>query len=91
MYCPGCGVTRMILALSKLQIKKAFGYNQAFFILLPFIIVLGIDFIIGYIFNKPYKIITKIPQWVYIVIAILLCIYGIVRNIPGLEYLTPGS
>jgi hypothetical protein len=79
-YCPGCGVSRMLLSIIKLDFKKAFSYNQLLFILLPFGIFLFIESIISDIKNRTplYKKINNIV-W-YILIAILL-IYGVLRNI----------
>jgi len=79
-YCPGCGVSRMLLSIIKLDFKKAFSYNQLLFILLPFGLFLFIESIISDIKNRTplYKKINNIV-W-YILIAILL-IYGVLRNI----------
>ena len=33
--CPGCGITRAILAAVRLDFAKAFAYNQFTFIVLP--------------------------------------------------------
>ena len=89
VYCPGCGVSRMLIALTKFQINKAFNYNQLAFILLPFLLLLLCDYIIGYLFDKPMRIINKIPTWIYVLLAIIVISFGIIRNIPGFEYLTP--
>lgn len=89
IYCPGCGVSRMILSILKLDFKQAFYYNRLFFILLPFIIILLIDFIIGYLFDKPYKIITRIPKSVYIILGVIIILFGIIRNFPCFDYLRP--
>ena len=32
MYCPGCGLTRMIISIFKLDIYQAFRYNPLLFI-----------------------------------------------------------
>ena len=89
VYCPGCGVSRMLIALTKFQINKAFNYNQLAFILLPFLLLLLGDYIISYLFDKPMRIINKIPTWIYVLLAIIVISFGIIRNIPGFEYLTP--
>ena len=89
VYCPGCGVSRMLISISKLQFKKAFNYNQLIFILLPFILILLGDSIIAYLYDKTPKIVNRIPNWVYILLCIIIICFGIIRNIPGFEYLTP--
>ena len=79
--CPGCGVTRMVFAIIRLDFKKAFYYNPLVFIYLPFII-----FFFGYndylyIYNKKDKVISKIPNYVWIILIIITILFGIIRNI----------
>ena len=78
--CPGCGVTRMIVSIFKLDFAKAFRYNQVLFILFPFGLFLLIDNIYSNFKNKSplYK---KVPEWVWITIIIILIIFGILRNV----------
>ena len=35
LLCPGCGITRAILAAARLDIARAFAYNQYIFVALP--------------------------------------------------------
>ena len=79
-YCPGCGITRMILAILRLDFYKAFRYNPLLFILMPFIIILLIDYIYSNYKNKTplYK---KIDNKIWYILIIILVIYGILRNI----------
>ena len=77
--CPGCGVTRMLFSLIKLDFKRAFFYNPVVFILLPFLVF--------YIIYQEYIYITKkknnlkIPEFVYYILIFILIIFGILRNI----------
>ena len=77
--CPGCGVTRMLFSLIKLDFKRAFFYNPVVFILLPFLV--------SYIIYQEYIYITKrknnlkIPEFVYYILIFILIIFGILRNI----------
>ena len=50
--CPGCGVTRMLIAELKGDIKAAYAANQAVFILQPFLYFLILRQTIGYINEK---------------------------------------
>ena len=36
VYCPTCGTTRMIMAMTRLDFKTAFSYNQYMFVTFPF-------------------------------------------------------
>ena len=85
-YCPGCGVTRMISSILKLNFYQAFRYNQFVFILTPFIIILFIDNLYSEYKNKT-SLYKKIPNKVYYLLIILLIIYGILRNF--IPYLAP--
>lgn len=80
LHCPGCGVTRMIKSILKLDFYQAFRYNQLVFVLLPFFIFLLIDYLIKKILNKE-SIYKKIPEKVWIVLIIIFFIFGIIRNI----------
>ena len=80
LYCPGCGITRMLISILNLDFYKAFRYNPFLFILSPFVIFLYIENIYAIIKNKTplYK---KIDNRIWIILIIALLIYGIVRNI----------
>ena len=80
-YCPGCGVTRMLFSILKLDFYQAFRYNPFVFILLIlYIIFLLIKIIIKITKHKD----IVIPEYVYYVLIGLLLIYWIIRNIPSL-------
>lgn len=86
IFCAGCGTTRMIRSLLKLQIYQAFRYNSLMFILG---IISGIYVIyISILYIKGKKI--PIPNnKVLISIGIILVIYMILRNIPTFSFLAP--
>ena len=86
IFCAGCGTTRMIKALLKLQIYEAFRYNPLMFILG---IIFGIYIIyISILYIKGKKI--QIPNTkILISLGILLVIYMILRNIPYFSFLAP--
>lgn len=87
LSCPTCGVTRMLTELvTNFDLYQAFRYNPLMFVLLPYMLVIGIIQTISYLkhgkFTKHYdKILSSI---VIIVIA-----FGILRNIPMLYWLLP--
>ena len=75
-YCPGCGITRMLFSILKLDFYQAFRYNPLVFILL---IVYIVYLIIKLIKHKD----INIPEYVYYIVIGLLLIYWIIRNIPS--------
>lgn len=88
LYCPGCGGTRMCVFLMQLNFKSAIRSNIALFLLLPIGLYVGTHKSIQYV--KLGKItFSKFENSVFIVMIIFLMIFGILRNIPGLEMLRP--
>ena len=86
LYCPGCGLTRMIFCLLSFDFYHAFRNNMLMFILFPFFIVCIIDYIISYLkYKKP--LIYKIKQRYWIILLVIAVIFGIVRNI--FPYMAP--
>ena len=81
LKCPGCGITRLMFSLIKLDFKQAFFYNHLVFILLPFIGFYIIYQEYLYITKREDKIIKKIPRYTYYILIIILIIYAILRNI----------
>ena len=85
--CPGCGLSRMLLALIDFNIPLAIYYNAAAFFLLPFWAAVFISYCYEYI--KYGKV--KMHTWYKIISVasvIVLVIFGIARNLTdlGLHY-----
>ena len=85
LYCPGCGITRMLQAILQLNFYQAFRYNPLLFISLPFFIFFTIEGII----TKKDPLYNKIPNKKLITIIIIFIIYGILRNLPLFDFLAP--
>ncbi len=85
-YCAGCGTTRMIKSLIKLDFYQSFRYNPGVFILSIMLFI----YLILLIYNYIFKGIVVFPNTkILIVIIIVLFIYMILRNIPYFNYLVP--
>ena len=87
-YCPGCGVSRMCIHLIQLDFYKAFRSNPGVFISLPFLAVLFLMHLHDYIrYNHipKYKWLTVLE----IIDAVILIIFGVLRNIPAFAFLAP--
>ena len=86
LYCPGCGITRMLLSILKLDFYQAFRYNPLLFIfLILFIVYQIIKLITIQFFNKD----IKLNNYVYIFLLIITIGFGVIRNIPIFSYLIP--
>ncbi len=86
VYCPGCGITRLFIALFKLDFATAFRSNQLIFILLPFAIIIYINYIYSIIKNKTSWY-SKIPTWIFYVLIVIVLAFGVIRNF--IPYLMP--
>lgn len=79
LQCPGCGISRMFLALFQLDFAAAFHYNAAVLCLLPLFILVGVRKIYLYIrYNRKKDLLSDIGVWGMIVVLIL---FGVLRNI----------
>lgn len=79
LLCPGCGVTRMMESLIRLDFGAAFGWNPVLFCLLP---VWAVSYIV-YLAARPKCLMQD--GWLFRVIAYgsiaVLLIFGVVRNL----------
>ena len=86
IFCPGCGATRMIKSLLKLDIYQAFRFNPLLFCLL----IIGIIYFIYYLIckykNKNYY---KIKYRDVIIVLFVIILFTVLRNLPGFDYLKP--
>lgn len=87
--CPGCGTTRMLKSLFKLDIKQAFLYNPLVFCLLPFIGLYFVERIYVLLFNKISFIPTKISNLFWRGALIVTILFGVLRNISIFDFLRP--
>ena len=84
--CAGCGATRMVESLINLDFYQAFRFNPLIFCLLIIFIIYGIYVLICKIINKNYY---KMQGRDWLILLIIVILFMVLRNIPGLEYLKP--
>ncbi len=79
LKCPGCGMTRMCIALLRLDFVTAFKANPAAFCLIPLMAITVGRMIFVYIkYDRRREKITRAS--VYFMIVVLVA-FGVVRNI----------
>ena len=88
LYCPGCGITRMLISILKGEFYQAFRYNPLLFGLMPLIILYFIDLGIAQI-TKKKTLVLKLEPYIWYGLVGIFIIYGILRNIPLFDYLKP--
>ena len=86
LSCPGCGISRMLISMLRLDFASAFRYNAAIFILSPAFIVLAVQLISKYI-KTGSKALSKRQTAAVTALIILLILFAVIRNLPGFEYL----
>lgn len=86
LYCPGCGISRMLLSLVRFDLYQSFRYNPLAFI---YLVLFGIYTLVNLFYYIKNKSIIKLNNYVYIFILISLIAFGILRNISEFSYLIP--
>lgn len=88
LYCPGCGITRMCLAILQFDFVTAFHSNMALFILLPFLIPMFCYYIVRYILTGRQSNSVFHNTLLWLCIGFLL-VFGVLRNLPMFYFLAP--
>ncbi len=81
LLCPGCGVTRLCLALLRGDWGGAWAANPVLLVLLPPLALLAGGIAVRYVREGR----TAGPRWENVlcwILAALLVIWGVVRNLP---------
>lgn len=89
LYCPTCGITRLLFSLLNGNIYRAFRYNQLVFILIPMIIIYLIILSYLYLTDKINDRFKKISKNLFFIVLVLLISFGIIRNITYFSFLRP--
>ena len=88
LHCPGCGVSRMCIALLQLDLATAFQSNAYLMIILPGLAVLGAWKWAQYLKNGR----TVSHRWetpLYCVLLAGALLFGVLRNLPAFSFLAP--
>ena len=86
LYCPGCGVSRMCLALFRLDFVSAFRANAAIFLLLPAGLAIAIQTAVRYVKTGNGRL-TRFQTWILAGMTVILLLFGILRNLPGFTWM----
>ena len=78
--CPGCGITRMFMALAEGDIARAYSYNQALFWLAPLALADFVWFHYHYLRYGTEK--SRFHMVSVILMIVILLGFGIWRNLP---------
>ncbi len=84
LYCPLCGGTRALSAFLHLDFRLAWQYNALVTVMLCFAIVLDVVALIRLLRGK--QKLLPLPERFWIVLVILMLLYGILRNFLMIAY-----
>ncbi|WP_309237213.1 DUF2752 domain-containing protein [Actinomadura sp. BRA 177] len=87
-YCPGCGMTRLVYALTHGDVGTAFGLNPLLFVLLPVFGYLYVRWTVKTAQGLPMRTILFKQPVVYAFLGLVI-VYWIVRNLPFANALAP--
>ena len=79
-YCPGCGITRMVIACFQFDFYQAFRYNPLVFILFVGVILFKI---------LRFQFSVKVREYASYFLLVIVIFYGVLRNIEMFSYLQP--
>ena len=89
LWCPGCGLTRATHALLRADVGKALGYNLLAPFFLGAIVVGWLAWVRVALGRSPIRWVTHIPPWSGFVIAGVLAVFGVLRNLTPFAALAP--
>lgn len=78
--CPGCGVSRMLVSLLRLDFAAAWGYNAVLLCMLPVLLALLIGSIVRYVRTGSRKM-TRFENILIWALVIILLAWGVLRNL----------
>ncbi|XRQ02787.1 DUF2752 domain-containing protein [Actinomadura welshii] len=87
-YCPGCGMTRLVHALTHGDVGAAFGLNPLMFVLLPVFGYLYVRWTVLGVRGMPMRSALFRPVAVYSFVGVV-AVYWVVRNLPFGQALAP--
>ena len=92
-YCPGCGAGRACYSILHGEIIAALTYNPLLVIMLPWIGIYIVFRVIDWATTGENHVDRRLNETGLLIIYVVLCLYGILRNIPIFPFtlLIPGA
>lgn len=88
ILCPGCGISRMFMALLRLDFYAAFRYNALIFCALPFVLIFGIRHWLRWVKTGSNDT-DRLEKALVMIAAVLTIAFWIMRNMEQFSYLAP--
>jgi hypothetical protein len=90
LWCPFCGGTRALDALVAGDVGAALGLNVLLVLAVPLVVAEWARWTSGRARGRPTRFFDVSSRTIAVVATIAL-VYAVVRNLPGMEALTPGG
>lgn len=88
LSCPACGATRMVTAILNGEVYQAFRYNPFMFVTAPYIVITYLVCTRSYI--NTGRVSNRAANLI-LVYAILIILFGVIRNIGPFRILLPSK
>ncbi|MFR5602274.1 MAG: DUF2752 domain-containing protein [Lachnospiraceae bacterium] len=88
LYCPGCGISRMCLALLRWDLQSAFQANAAVMLLAPLGISVAGVWAFRYVKTGETRL-GMLQKGLLCFMVVVLILFGIMRNLPAFACLAP--
>jgi hypothetical protein len=87
LYCPACGGTRATYDLMHGDVAEAFARNPA----VPLLVVAVVAWVVYRVAHRRRSgtAAPALPAWVPVAIAVSALVFGVLRNVPGWDWLSP--
>ena len=80
--CPGCGMSRVMGALLRLDLPAAFSYNLLWPLYGGYVLFVFLSAAIPYVRHGKANLSPR-PQWIHWAVLGVVLVYGVLRNLPG--------
>lgn len=88
LYCPGCGVSRMCLALLRLDVDGAFRANAALTLMAPFGALFAVQMAVKYVRGGSADL-SRVQSAAVVGAIVILVVFGVLRNTGAFSFLAP--
>lgn len=88
LWCPLCGGTRAVQSLAEGEVPAALGLNAVVVVALPLLLLAWVRWTVRRAAGQPADLLTLSGRGLAVVAAVLV-VFMVVRNLPGMEALTP--
>jgi hypothetical protein len=82
LWCPGCGLTRGVYQLLHGHVGAALGYNIFTPLAVAAIVIVWVGWLRVSWGGSPIRVSPRTGRWLAVTTAVLLLVYGVLRNVP---------